>query len=114
MEFLKVTLKIARSRPILILFIAIILSASPPVEAKKLAGIHGPVAVARQSAPEISYKVSAPKPSSHLIDVEMTVKWANMPRLAELKMAVWTPGSYLVREYARHVQEFAVASGSRN
>ena len=30
-----------------------------------------------------------------------------MPAQAELKMPVWTPGSYLVREYARHVQEFA-------
>ena len=58
--------------------------------------------------PEISYTVSMPKPATHLLEVEMRLKWASMPAQAELKMPVWTPGSYLVREYARHVQEFAV------
>jgi predicted metalloprotease with PDZ domain len=52
------------------------------------------------------------KPWTHLLDVEMHVKWNRMPDKAELKMPVWTPGSYLVREYARHVQDFAVKDGS--
>jgi predicted metalloprotease with PDZ domain len=42
----------------------------------------------------------------------MHLKWSRMPEKAELKMPVWTPGSYLVREYARHVQDFAVKDGS--
>jgi predicted metalloprotease with PDZ domain len=37
----------------------------------------------------------------------MRLNWANMPVRAELKMPVWTPGSYLIREYARHVQDFS-------
>ena len=49
-----------------------------------------------------------PKPWTHLLEVEMRVKWAQMPEKAELKMPVWTPGSYLVREYARNLQDFAV------
>lgn len=56
--------------------------------------------------PEISYKVSMSKPWTHLLEVEMRLDWAQMPEKAELKMPVWTPGSYLVREYARHVQDF--------
>lgn len=58
--------------------------------------------------PEIGYTVSMSKPWTHLLEVEMHVKWAQMPDKAELKMPVWTPGSYLIREYARHLQDFAV------
>ena len=59
-------------------------------------------------APDISYTVSMSKPATHLLEVEMHLKWSAMPDQAELKMPVWTPGSYLVREYARHVQDFSV------
>ncbi len=64
--------------------------------------------VVQAGVPAISFKVSMPKPATHLLHVEMNVKWAEMPAQAELKMPVWTPGSYLVREYARHVQDFSV------
>lgn len=59
-------------------------------------------------SPDIAYTVSMPKPATHLLEVEMRVKWPQMPAQAELKMPVWTPGSYLIREYARHVQDFNV------
>ncbi|HZH29785.1 MAG TPA: PDZ domain-containing protein [Pyrinomonadaceae bacterium] len=62
-------------------------------------------------APEISYTVSMPEPHTHLLQVEMRVGraggTANLPAQVDLVMPVWTPGSYLVREYARHVQDFA-------
>ena len=58
------------------------------------------------AVPDISYTVSMSKPWTHLLEVEMRLKWTNAPDIAELKMPVWTPGSYLVREYARHVQDF--------
>lgn len=56
-------------------------------------------------APEIAYTISMPKPSTHLLDVEMRVRASRLPDKLELKMPVWTPGSYLIREYARHVQD---------
>ncbi len=64
--------------------------------------------------PEIAYTVSMSKPATHLLEVEMSVKWTQMPNTLELKLPVWTPGSYLIREYARHVQDFEVkdAGGS--
>jgi predicted metalloprotease with PDZ domain len=66
----------------------------------------------QQSAPDISFTVSMSKPWTHLLEVQMKVRWPQMPAQAELKMPVWTPGSYLVREYARHVQDFDVKNGS--
>ncbi|MCA1555996.1 MAG: peptidase M61, partial [Acidobacteria bacterium] len=64
------------------------------------------------SAPEISYAVSMPEPHTHLLQVEIRIgrsSAANLPAQIDLVMPVWTPGSYLVREYARHVQDFAAA-----
>jgi len=69
-----------------------------------------PVAEAKPVPPQISYTVSMSKPWTHLLEVEMRVQWTKMPDKTEIKMPVWTPGSYLIREYARHVQEFKVKS----
>src|SRR5690606_38053348 len=60
----------------------------------------------------IDYTVSMPKPWTHLLEVEMRVRWPRSPGATQLKMAVWTPGSYLVREYARHVQSFTVTDAA--
>lgn len=64
--------------------------------------------------PEVSYTVSMTKPSTHLLEVQMIMNWEQMPGKVEIKMPVWTPGSYLVREYARHVQDFVAVDGSGN
>ena len=61
---------------------------------------------AAEMAPEIGFTVSMSKPSTHLLEVEMRLKWPEGRKVVELKMPVWTPGSYLIREYARHVQDF--------
>ncbi len=62
--------------------------------------------------PNIRYTISMTKPWTHLLEVEMKMTWSQMPMKAEVKMPVWTPGSYLVREYARHVQDFTVLDAS--
>ena len=54
---------------------------------------------------DIAYTVSFPKPATHLYDVTMQVGNFRGGTL-DIQMPVWTPGSYLVREYARHVQDF--------
>ena len=54
---------------------------------------------------ELHYQVSMPQPETHLFEVTLQVKgW--QAEVLDLKMPVWTPGSYLVREYARHLQDF--------
>lgn len=64
--------------------------------------------------PEISYTISMSKPWTHLLEVEMRLKASKMPEKSEILMPVWTPGSYLVREYARHVQDFAARDAGGN
>jgi predicted metalloprotease with PDZ domain len=56
-------------------------------------------------APAISYQVAMSQPESHLFEVTLRVQGWQAPFL-DLKMPVWTPGSYLVREYSRHLQNF--------
>lgn len=51
----------------------------------------------------ILYIVRFPKPSTHYIEIEAEYPTRGQPQI-ELTMAVWSPGSYLVREYSRHVE----------
>lgn len=72
-----------------------------------------PLAEKTQAAtPDIGYTISMPKPWTHLLEVEMLVKFDSPQQAVELKMPVWTPGSYLIREYARHVQDFTAKTGN--
>jgi predicted metalloprotease with PDZ domain len=57
----------------------------------------------------LHYQVAMPQPESHLFEVTLQVQGWQAPVL-DLKMPVWTPGSYLVREYARHVQNFSATA----
>ncbi|NJR65012.1 MAG: M61 family metallopeptidase [Leptolyngbyaceae cyanobacterium CRU_2_3] len=62
---------------------------------------------------QIHYQVAMPQPETHLFEVTLTVTGWQSDRL-NLKMPVWTPGSYLVREYARHLQDFAAHLATRS
>jgi predicted metalloprotease with PDZ domain len=73
------------------------------------------VFVQAQKQPEISFMVSMPKPYTHLLEVEMRVCAADkLSNTTDLVMPVWTPGSYLIREYARHVMDFDAKDGNGN
>jgi predicted metalloprotease with PDZ domain len=65
---------------------------------------------------DIAHRVALADPNAHLLEVTTTVRLAShgaLPSPLTLFMPVWTPGSYLVREYARHVEGFgATADGS--
>jgi len=69
------------------------------------------LAGAAQAAPT-RYTVSMPHPETHYFEVHVRVENVAVPQL-RLVLPVWTPGSYLVREFARHVQDFS-ASAERN
>jgi len=98
------------SRAILIFVIVAIFSMYQeiPAQKKRATDIKTQSAASQRISPDIAYTVSMSKPSTHLLEVQMRLRWPRMPKNAELKMPVWTPGSYLVREYARHVQDFTV------
>src|SRR6185295_16968798 len=72
---------------------------------------------AQTSAPEIGFTVSMSKPHTHLFEVDVQIKRgpnASVPAEEFLIMPVWTPGSYLVREFERHVQDFSVKDAAGN
>ncbi len=54
-----------------------------------------------------------PQPQSHLFEVVLHLQGWKLPVL-DLKLPVWTPGSYLVREYAKHLQDFSVNAGEQS
>lgn len=59
-------------------------------------------------ASEVVYDVSFPEARNHYAQVRMSfdaVAGAN-----ELMLPVWTPGSYLIREYARHLDSISAAA----
>ena len=62
----------------------------------------------------ISFTVSMSKPHTHLLEVEMRITESGPIAITEdvLVMPVWTPGSYLIREYERHVQNFSAVDAS--
>src|SRR3989442_6508342 len=69
-----------------------------------------PVAAPAQStgkagAEPIRYTLSFPAPHTHYLEITASVPTGGRPQV-ELMMAVWSPGSYLVREFSRHVEAF--------
>lgn len=52
---------------------------------------------------KLSYIVSVPEPHTHYCDVEIKFEGIKKSYI-DFKMPVWTPGSYLVREYAKNVE----------
>ena len=65
-----------------------------------------------QTLEPIRYTVSFPAPHTHYVEVEALVPTEGRVHV-ELMMAVWTPGSYMVREYARQVEGFTATDSAR-
>lgn len=66
------------------------------------------LAPARAAEP-ITYTLSFPAAHNHYVDVEARLPIEGRTQL-EVMMAVWTPGSYLIREYARHIEDLRATS----
>jgi predicted metalloprotease with PDZ domain len=60
----------------------------------------------QEKLPTINYLVAMPQPETHLFEVTLHLV-DYQAAILDLKLPVWTPGSYLVREYAKHLQDFA-------
>src|ERR1700722_5283304 len=55
----------------------------------------------------VVHRVAIPAPQTHVIHVETTIA-GELPGELVLFMPVWTPGSYLIREYSRQVEGLQV------
>lgn len=70
----------------------------------------------QKNLPKIYYKLSMPEPHTHYFNVEMKIE--NCDKVAKdnkifVKMPAWTPGSYLIREYAKNVELFEATTGNQ-
>ncbi len=77
-----------------------------------IATIAAVVPARAQTREAIRYTVRFPAPQTNYLDVEAVVPTDGRSSV-EMMMAVWTPGSYLIREYERNVEEVKAAAGGR-
>ena len=67
-------------------------------------------------APKIEYFISMDQPHTHYFDIRLKASnfdaKTKQQGFIDFKMAVWTPGSYLVREYAKNIESLTAATGS--
>ncbi len=54
---------------------------------------------------KINFQVFFTEPQAHYADIEMCITNFHTD-FVDLKMPVWTPGSYLIREYSKNVESF--------
>ena len=69
-------------------------------------------AAVEDEKPALRYKVDLEDTRNHYLTIKVEVPVDS--DTTELMMAVWTPGSYLVREYARNIDSMTVTSGGRD
>ncbi|AFZ47425.1 peptidase M61 domain protein [Cyanobacterium stanieri PCC 7202] len=63
--------------------------------------------------PDIYYQISMENPELHLFQMNLTISnWTE--DILDIMMPVWTPGSYLVREYSKNLQEFSALDAKTN
>ncbi len=75
------------------------------------------ITVAANAQEKVTFEVSFSEPQAHYVDVEMTYKSKRtikdyMPSI--IKMPVWAPGSYLIREFAKNVEDIQATGEKGN
>ncbi len=68
-------------------------------------------ALGAQTLEPIRYTVSFPAPATHYLEIDAVYPTEGQDHI-DLMMAVWTPGSYLVREYSRNVESLTASAGA--
>ncbi|MCH2235118.1 MAG: PDZ domain-containing protein [Crocinitomicaceae bacterium] len=67
--------------------------------------------MSRSLAMQVDYQLSMTKPNSHYFEVEMTITDFK-DKYVDVKMPVWAPGSYLVREFSKSIGIVEAENGS--
>ena len=71
------------------------------------------VTMTAKSQVKIGFEVSFKEPQAHYAEVEMNMSGIATKNYIDVKMPVWTPGSYLVREFAKSVEGFGATAGGK-
>ncbi|WP_232066322.1 M61 family metallopeptidase [Hymenobacter sp. BT18] len=75
-----------------------------------LFGLLAP-AVATLAAPTLRYTLAMPAPQTHYFEVDVQLSGFSKA-YTDVKLPVWAPGSYLVREFAKNVEGFEARAGA--
>lgn len=65
-----------------------------------------------KSQVKVGFEVSFKEPQAHYAEVEMTISGL-VKDYVDVKMPVWAPGSYLVREFSKSVEGFAATANGK-
>lgn len=68
--------------------------------------------MAAKARVKIGFEVSFKEPQAHYAEVQMNISGLAKDYV-DVKMPVWTPGSYLVREFEKSVEEFKASAGGK-
>jgi predicted metalloprotease with PDZ domain len=66
-----------------------------------------------KSQVKIDFEISFIEPQAHYAEVEMNISGL-LKDYVDIKMPVWAPGSYLVREFAKSVEGFSATAAGKN
>lgn len=70
------------------------------------------MSITSKSQVKIGFEVSFTEPQAHYAEVEMNISGVEK-EYVDIKMPVWTPGSYLVREFARNIESFRASTDGK-
>ena len=62
---------------------------------------------------DIAFTIGMSRPHTHMFEVDIRIKRSNPAAVESLIMPVWTPGSYLVREFERNVFRISLRKTQR-
>jgi predicted metalloprotease with PDZ domain len=69
------------------------------------------MATASEAKPKISFEISFTEPQAHYVEVVLTISGLKK-EFIDIKMPVWAPGSYLVREFSKNVESLSASSSA--
>jgi predicted metalloprotease with PDZ domain len=72
------------------------------------------IVMTAKSQVKINFEVSFKEPQAHYAEVEMNMAGIASKNYVDVKMPVWTPGSYLVREFAKSVENFGATVAGKS
>lgn len=70
------------------------------------------ISMTARSQVKINFEASFTEPQAHYVEMEMNISGLTKDYI-DVKMPVWAPGSYLVREFAKNVEGFTASANGK-
>jgi len=70
------------------------------------------ISMTAKSQVKIGFEVNFTEPQAHYVEMEMNISGLTKDYV-DVKMPVWAPGSYLVREFAKNVEGFSATANNK-